>query len=152
MGAQETQKYWLPWLVGMPAEESRAICNLIFGGILDRFPKLRFMIAHGGGSFPITLGRISHGWHCRPDLVNLNDVKDPREYMGRFWVDGITHDTEALHYIIKTFGKDKISYGTDYPFPLGDLRHGQFIEEDQSLSESDKSLIFKDNVKAFLNL
>jgi aminocarboxymuconate-semialdehyde decarboxylase len=152
MGEKEMQKYWLPWLVGMPAEESRAICNMIFGGIFDRFPKLRVMFAHGGGSFPITLGRIAHGYDCRPDLVNLNNVKDPRNYMGRFWVDGITHDSKALKYIIDTFGIDKIAYGTDYPFPLGDLQHGKFIEQDSSIDLASKEKIFKSNILEFLGL
>lgn len=152
MGEKEMQKYWLPWLVGMPAEESRAICNMIFGGIFDKFPKLRVMFAHGGGAFPITLGRISHGWHCRPDLVNLNDVKDPRDYMGKFWVDGITHDSDSLKFIINTFGDSKIAYGTDYPFPLGDLQHGAFIEGDLTLSTETKDRIFRNNILEFLNL
>lgn len=152
MGEKEMQKYWLPWLVGMPAEESRAICNFIFGGIFDRFPKLRVMFAHGGGSFPITLGRISHGYHCRPDLVNLNDVKDPRDYVGRFWVDGITHDSDALKYIINTFGIEKIAYGTDYPFPLGDLEHGKFIENDASLSKFQKDKLMHENILDFLGV
>ncbi len=152
MGEKEMQKYWLPWLVGMPAEESRAICNMIFGGIFDRYPKLRVMFAHGGGSFPITLGRIAHGYDCRPDLVNLNDVKDPRKYMGKFWVDGITHDSKALKYIIDTFGIDKIAYGTDYPFPLGDLQHGKFIEQDGSINLASKERIFKSNIIDFLGL
>ncbi len=152
MGEKEMQKYWLPWLVGMPAEESRAICNFIFGGIFDRFPKLRVMFAHGGGSFPITLGRISHGYHCRPDLVNLNDVKDPRDYVGRFWVDGITHDSDALKYIINTFGIEKIAYGTDYPFPLGDLEHGKFIENDASLSKFQKEKLMHQNILDFLGV
>ena len=124
----------------------------IFGGIFDRFPKLRVMFAHGGGSFPITLGRISHGYHCRPDLVNLNDVKDPRDYVGRFWVDGITHDSEALKYIINTFGIEKISYGTDYPFPLGDLEHGKFIENDASLSKFQKDKLMHENILDFLGV
>ena len=152
MGEKEMQKYWLPWLVGMPAEESRAICNFIFGGIFDRFPKLRVMFAHGGGSFPFTLGRISHGYKCRPDLVNLNDVKDPREYMGKFWVDGITHDSEALKYIINTFGIEKITYGTDYPFPLGDLQHGKFIEQDRTLSDIQKERLMLKNIIEFLGI
>ena len=152
MGEKEMQKYWLPWLVGMPAEESRAICNMIFGGIFDRYPKLRVMFAHGGGAFPITLGRISHGYHCRPDLVNLNDVKDPRDYMGRFWVDGITHDSKALKFTIDTFGNDKITYGTDYPFPLGDLDHGKFIETDHSMDAVLKEKILRNNIIEFLGL
>ena len=62
MGEDQMQKYWLPWLVGMPAETSRAICSMIFGGVFSAFPKLRVAFAHGGGSFPFTIGRIEHGF------------------------------------------------------------------------------------------
>ncbi len=144
MGRDLMRKYWLPWLVGMPAETSRAICSMMFGGVFDRFPKLRVLFAHGGGSWPHTLGRIAHGYNCRPDLVNLNDVKNPREYAGKFWVDGITHDQDALRYTIGVVGTERIAYGTDYPFPLGDLEHGRFIEEMDDLSVEDKSnLLYK---------
>ena len=68
MGERDMQKYWLPWLVGMPAEVSRAICSLIFSGVLERLPNLRICFAHGGGSFPATIGRIEHGFTVRPDL------------------------------------------------------------------------------------
>jgi aminocarboxymuconate-semialdehyde decarboxylase len=68
MGEKTMSKYWLPWLVGMPAETSRAICSMIFGGVFERLPNLRVCFAHGGGSFPITVGRIEHGFNVRPDL------------------------------------------------------------------------------------
>lgn len=152
MGQDQMRKYWLPWLVGMPAETSRAICSMLFGGVFDRFTDLRVMFAHGGGSFPLTLGRISHGWHCRPDLVNLNDVSDPYSYIGKFWVDGITHDQGALRYLIEVMGADKIAYGTDYPFPLGDLEHGKFIEDMPDLDQDTKDKLFYRNLFDFLNM
>ncbi len=152
MGTDQMPNYFMPWLVGMPAEESRALCSLIFGGVFDQFPKLRIMIAHGGGSFPFTLGRISHGYQCRPDLCNVNDVQDPREYVGRFWVDGITHDKDAMRYLIKLMGEDKIMYGTDYPFPLGDLEHGKFLDEMTDLSTATKQKIFGHNVLDWLGM
>jgi aminocarboxymuconate-semialdehyde decarboxylase len=124
---------------------------MIFGGIFDRYPDLKVMFAHGGGSFAHTIGRVSHGWHCRPDLVNLNDVSDPYEYRGKFWVDGITHDQDALRYLIQVMGEDKIAYGTDYPFPLGDLKHGLFIEEMTDLSREVKNKLFNRNVLDFLS-
>ncbi|MDE1885687.1 MAG: amidohydrolase family protein, partial [Xanthomonadaceae bacterium] len=62
MGKESMPKYWLPWLVGMPAEQARAACCLIFGGVLERLPKLRVAFAHGGGAFPYTIGRIEHGF------------------------------------------------------------------------------------------
>lgn len=152
MGEADMQKYWLPWLVGMPAETCRAICSMMFGGIFDKYPKLKVMFAHGGGSFAHTLGRISHGWHCRPDLVNINNVSDPFDYRGKFWVDGITHDQDALRFLIKVIGEDKIAYGTDYPFPLGDLEHGKFILEMDDLSQATKDKLFYKNANAFLGL
>ena len=77
MGADTMSKYWLPWLVGMPAEGSRAISSMIFGGVFDKFPKLRVMFAHAGGSFLGTLGRIDHAYHSRPDLCAINIKKRP---------------------------------------------------------------------------
>ena len=76
-------KYWLPWLVGMPAETSLAICSMIFGGVFERFPNLRVAFAHGGGAFPITIGRIEHGFHVRPDLVAVDNQINPRHYLAR---------------------------------------------------------------------
>tara|TARA_A100001011_G_scaffold84310_2_gene88087 strand:- start:13416 stop:14420 length:1005 start_codon:yes stop_codon:yes gene_type:complete len=152
MGMEDMKKYWLPWLVGMPAETCRAICSMMFGGVFDKFPKLKIMFAHGGGSFAFTLGRISHGWHCRPDLVNLNGVSDPYDYKGKFWVDGITHDSKALRYLIDTIGIDKVAYGTDYPFPLGDLEHGKFIENHPNLSQQEKEKLLYQNALNFLGL
>lgn len=151
MGQEKMPSYFLPWLVGMPAETSLAICSMIFGGVFDRFPKLKVMFAHGGGSFPFTLGRVSHGWHCRPDLCDVNKIQDPRDYVGRFWVDGITHDIEALKFLIQTIGAEKITYGTDYPFPLGDLEHGKFIHE-SDLPDEVKRAIFSQNLLQFLSL
>jgi aminocarboxymuconate-semialdehyde decarboxylase len=152
MGTDKMSSYFLPWLVGMPAETSLAICSMIFGGVFDAFPKLRVMFAHGGGSFPFTVGRVSHGWHARPDLCNINEISDPRNYIGKFWIDGITHDDEALKYLIQLFGPEKIAYGTDYPFPLGDLEHGRFIEQMNGLSDKAKSQILGKTALEFLGL
>jgi aminocarboxymuconate-semialdehyde decarboxylase len=152
MGEEKMPKYFLPWLVGMPAETTLAACSMIFGGVFDAFPKLRVMFAHAGGSLPFTIGRISHGWQARQDLCNVNNIKDPYTYLDKFWVDGITHDTKAFKYLLDIMGEDKICYGTDYPFPLGDLEHGKFIEEMDDLTASTKDKLLNKNVKAWLNL
>ncbi len=152
MGADRNERYWLSWLVGMPAETTNAIASMIFGGVFDRFPRLKVMFAHAGGAFPFTVGRLSHGWNVRPDLCNVNDVRDPYEYIGRFWVDSITHDPAALRYLIDVMGADRIAYGTDFPFPLGDLEHGKMIEDMHDLSATLKHQLFQDNVMNFLGL
>ncbi len=151
MGQDKMKKYWLPWLVGMPAETTRAICSMIFGGIFEQFPQLRVCFAHAGGSFLPTIGRIEHGFNCRPDLVAVHNDINPREYIGRFWVDSITHDPEMLHYILNKIGTDKVCLGSDYPFPLGDLEIGQFIEH-MNLPDATVQRIFCNNSLNWLKL
>ncbi len=138
MGQNQMQRYWLPWLVGMPAETSRAACSMIFGGIFERLPALRVNFAHGGGSLLPTIGRITRGFECRPDLVAIDNKVNPKNYLGKFWVDSIVHDPLMLEYVLKILGSKKITFGSDYPFPLGDLELGKFIEEmelDQVIKE-----------------
>jgi aminocarboxymuconate-semialdehyde decarboxylase len=142
MGEESMKKYWLPWLVGMPAETSRAVCSMIFGGVLERLPNLRVCFSHAGGSFLTTLGRVEHGFNCRPDLVAIDNPINPRDYVSKFWVDSITHDIDLLKYLLKMQGSSKICFGTDYPFPLGDLEIGKFIEE------SDLSIQVKEDIFA----
>jgi len=151
MGFYSMKKYWLPWLVGMPAETSRAACSMIFGGVLERLPKLRVCFSHAGGSFLPTLGRIEHGFNCRPDLVAIDNQVNPREYVGKFWVDSITHDIDALKYILNMQGSKRVCLGSDYPFPLGDLEIGKFIEE-SDLSNTQIEDIFCNATLEWLDL
>jgi aminocarboxymuconate-semialdehyde decarboxylase len=151
MGEKNMQRYWLPWLVGMPAETTRAICSMIFGGIFERLPKLRVNFAHAGGSFLTTLGRIAHGFECRPDLVALDNNVDPRSYVGKFWVDSATHDERLLRYVLEMQGSMRVALGTDYPFPLGDLTVGKFIE-DMHLSVQEIEDIFCNSTLEWLAL
>lgn len=151
MGFDTMKKYWLPWLVGMPAETSRAACSMIFGGVLERLPKLRVCFSHAGGSFLPTIGRIEHGFNCRPDLVAIDNPINPREYLGKFWVDSITHDIDALKYILNMQGSKRVCLGSDYPFPLGDLEIGKFIEE-SDLSPQEIEDIFSNSTLEWLKL
>lgn len=131
MGEAQMQKYWLPWLVGMPAETSRAICSMIFSGVLEKVKSLRVAFAHGGGSFPATIGRIQHGFDCRPDLVAVDNTVPPMEYLGKFWLDSLVHDRTMLDLLVNKFGADKIAMGSDYPFPLGENHPGELIRSMQ---------------------
>lgn len=148
-------RYWLPWLVGMPAETCIAVCSCIFGGVFDRLPTLRMCFAHGGGSFPGTIGRLEHGHACRPDLVAVDNPRGPREYLAqcapmhgggraghsasdesmggteipaRFYVDSLVHDADAMRLLVRLFSARRIALGSDYPFPLGEPRPGELVE------------------------
>lgn len=151
MGEDQMQKYWLPWLVGMPAETSRAICSMIFGGVFANFPKLRVAFAHGGGSFPFTLGRIEHGFNVRPDLVAVDNDTNPRDYIGKFWVDSLVHDKKAMEFLLETMGEDHICLGSDYPFPLGEHRPGELIEK-MKLGKNASEKLFYKNAFAWLGV
>lgn len=151
MGEKEMRQYWLPWLVGMPAETSRAICSMIFGGVFEQFPKLRVAFAHGGGSFPFTIGRIEHGFNVRPDLTAVDNNKNPRHYLRKFWLDSLVHDADVLQYLLKLVGDEKICVGTDYPFPLGESHAGKLIKEMELNNEVKEKLFYK-NAREWLGL
>lgn len=158
LGKERMPKYWLPWLVGMPAETSLAICSMIFGGVFERFPKLRVAFAHGGGAFPITAGRIEHGFHVRPDLCAVDNQVNPKQYLAqdgtpaRFYVDSLVHDPDALRLLLKLFGAQRVALGSDYPFPLGETHPGALIESMNELSAKDKSQLLCGTAREFLGL
>ena len=150
MGEADMQKYWLPWLVGMPAEASRAICSLIFSGALEKLPDLRICFAHGGGAFPATIGRIEHGFNVRPDLFPDNP-HGPRKYLEKLYFDSLVHEPAVLDYLVDLVGADRVMLGTDYPFPLGELAPGKLIASmpyDDSIKES----MFSDSALNWLKL
>jgi aminocarboxymuconate-semialdehyde decarboxylase len=156
MGKTRMPKYWLPWLVGMPAETSLAICSMMFGGVFERFPRLRVAFAHGGGSFPFTAGRIEHAFHVRPDLVAVDNNVNPRSYLARdgkaarFYVDSLVHDPSALRLLLDLFGAERIALGSDYPFPLGEHSPGALIERMADLDEKTRNQVLFDTGREFI--
>ncbi len=129
LGEDRMKEYWLPWLVGMPTELAIALTSLIGGGVFERYPKLRFAFAHGGGAAPGIFGRIEHGFRVRPDLCMHRNPKAPRDYLGRFWVDALVHDPGMLRQILTLFGENRVCIGSDYPYPLGEDRPGSLVRE-----------------------
>lgn len=151
MGEQDMQKYWLPWLVGMPAETSRAICSLIFSGTLGKCENLRICFAHGGGSFPSGIGRIQHGFEVRPDLCAVDNQTNPRDYFGKIYFDSLVHDAEMLRFLVKLAGAERVALGSDYPFPLGEPEPGKLIES-MSFDEATKANLLHGAAIKWLNL
>jgi len=161
-GKERMPKYWLPWLVGMPAETSLAICSMIFGGVFERFPKLRVAFAHGGGAFPFTIGRIEHAFHVRPDLISMENKTNPRKYLARadkqkitparFYVDSLVHDAGALRMLLNLFGAERVALGSDYPFPLGEAHPGKLIESIKELSSQEKMRLLSGTAREFLGM
>lgn len=154
-------RHWMPWLVGMPAETCIAVCSLLMGGVLERLPKLRICFAHGGGSFPFTLGRIEHGFFARPDLCQTRTPTPPSAFLAKalpdgqhqpaaFFVDSLTHDPYAVRTLIRLFGAERVALGSDYPFPLGEEVPGEMIESIRDLPKSDLRALLFGTAMAFL--
>ncbi len=152
LGKERLGKYWLAWLVGMPAETATAICSVIFGGVLERLPRLRIGFAHGGGAFPSIIGRIERGFVSRPDLCAVHNIQNPRRYLGRFYVDSLVHDADALRGLIRLMGAERVALGSDYPFPLGETEPGSLIEMASDLSPEVKARLLAGTAREFLGL
>ncbi|HEV8199680.1 MAG TPA: amidohydrolase family protein [Candidatus Polarisedimenticolia bacterium] len=150
LGSERMRRYFLPWLVGMPAELSLALCSLAMGGVLERLPGLRLAFAHGGGAFPFTLGRIDAGYRARPDLCALDSPKPPGAYLDRIVVDSLVHDPEALRFLVLKLGPERIALGSDFPFPLGEAEPGRLIESLSELPASARDRMLGGTALAFL--
>ena len=151
LGSDRMNLYWLPWLVGMPAETALSICSLIFGAVFEKLPKLRIAFAHGGGAFPSIIGRLEHGYNVRPDIVATHNKHNPRDYIGKFYLDSLVHEPSVLQYMIDLFGADCIALGSDYPFPLGEENPGEMIKN-MKLEKNIVSALYADTALKWLNL
>lgn len=149
LGEDRMSKYWLKWLVGMPAETTLAIASIVMGGIVEKFPKLRLCFAHGGGAYAATLGRIDHGFEVRPDLCQTATTTKPSELLRHIYVDSLVHQERALRVLVETFGTDRVSLGSDYPFPLGEHVPGELIEA-MEMSAAEKEQLLSGTALAFL--
>ena len=117
IGRERTQKYYLKNLLGNPYDTGVAAASLIFGGVLDAFPKLEVNLPHAGGTFPWLIGRLDHGTKVRPELRHMKRL--PSEYLRRFTYDTIGHNDHINQALINLVGADRVVLGSDYCFDMG---------------------------------
>lgn len=151
-GAERMSKHMLSWLVGMPAETQCSILSLILSGAFEKLPEsLKICFAHGGGSFAFLLGRVDNAWRHR-DIVRAHCPKPPSEYAKRFYTDSAVFSDRSLRLLIDTMGSDRVMYGSDYPFPLGEQVLGAGIRQSKVLSEAEKNKVMAANACDFFGL
>jgi aminocarboxymuconate-semialdehyde decarboxylase len=119
--------------------------------VLERLPKLRIAFAHGGGSFPSTIGRIEHGFVARPDLCAIDNNHNPKEYLKKIYFDSLVHEPAMLDYLMKLTDAGRIALGSDYPFPLGEDEPGKMIES-MPYDDKTKELLLHGSALSWLNL
>lgn len=152
MGDERMNKYMLKWLVAMAAETQLSILSLILSGAFERLPEnLRLCFAHGGGSFAYLLGRVDNAWRHR-DIVREDCPHPPSHYTDRFYVDSCIFDPKSLRLLLDVMGEDRVLFGTDYPFPLGEQEPGALIRETPGVDERLRRKLFQENNERFFGL
>ena len=114
---ERLDRFYLANTVGQPAENAVALSHLIFGGVLDRHPRLRLVVAHGGGYLPTAIGRSDHAWRVRPEAHRC--AHEPSHYLRRIWFDTVVHDELALRHLVEVAGGAQVVLGSDFPFDMG---------------------------------
>ncbi|MEP7032098.1 MAG: amidohydrolase family protein, partial [Pseudolabrys sp.] len=147
-GADRLKSYYLANLIGNPLDTTIAAASLLFGGVMDRYPKLKVMLAHGGGFTPYQAPRWEHGWKVRAE-AKVNIKTQPKNIAGRFLYDTILHSSQTLEAMIGLVGVERVMLGSDYPYDMAMLdcvAHVQGLK----ISDADKTAILSGNFEKFL--
>jgi aminocarboxymuconate-semialdehyde decarboxylase len=148
-GADRLKSYYLGNLIGNPLDTTIAAACLYFGGVMDRYPKLKIMLAHGGGFTPYQAARWEHGWKVRPE-PKKNIAKQPQSIAKRFLYDTILHSDETLEKMIELVGADHVLLGSDYPYDMAMLDCVAHVKA-LKISEADKASILSGRAEALLS-
>ena len=144
LGTDRLNTYHLGNLIGNPTEDALAVASIIFGGVLKEFPRLKFYVAHGGGSCPFLRGRWEHGWRVRDDAKTRID-RPPSEYFRLFYFDSLTHSGPALNYLVDAVGPERVMLCSDYPYDMSDTDPVRAIAALPGISDAQRELIYGGN-------
>ncbi len=150
VGRERMLKYHLGNFLGNPYESGIAAASLIFGGVMDAFPKLDVMLPHAGGSFPWLIGRMDHGTTVRTECKHM--TKPPSSYLRRFHYDTITHSDQILMNLIQLVGVDRVVMGSDCPADMSYTRPVDVVERLKDLSSNERDAIVSGNAAKLLRM
>ena len=150
-GLDRLLEYYLNNLIGNPLDTTIAAANLIFSGMLEKYPRLKIILAHAGGQLPYIIGRMEHGYQVRPECKDKVH-KSPMAFFKNFYFDIITHNPDALRYLISFAGSDHVLLGSDYPYDMGDLNPVQTVSQLPGIKAKDRQKIMRENAIALFGL
>jgi aminocarboxymuconate-semialdehyde decarboxylase len=151
IGGQRTAPFYLSNILGFPFDTTVAACHLIFGGVLDRHPKLQFSLPHGGGVLLMLTGRMDHAATVRPEIKKLQLPRPPSEYLQQFTFDTLVHSKSVMEFVISEVGAERIMIGSDYCFDMGYERPVHFLDQ-VNITSSQRKMILGDNAARLLKL
>ena len=149
-GERYGSQYFLRNLLGNPYEVGIAAACLVFGGVMDAFPKLQVMLPQAGGTFPWLVGRMDHGWEVREECRQIS--APPSAYLQRFYYDTITHHPGIMRSLIDLVGAERVVLGSDYDQDMSYERPVEFVDSIPGLTPRERKLILEDNAARLLNL
>ena len=144
-------RYHLPNTIGNLADRAVTFASLVFGGVMDACPELKVCLAHGGGYACYGAGRMDRGWQVRSE-ARVNIRQPPSAYLGQFWYDCLTHNEDALRYLIDAVGIDRVVFGTDWPFDMAIDDPVNWVRGLTRLAVDEKDAILGGNVARLLDL
>jgi aminocarboxymuconate-semialdehyde decarboxylase len=148
-GVDRMKSYYLNNLIGNPLDTTIAAACLVFGGVIERFPNIKFFMVHGGGFTPYQAGRWQHGWHVRPE-PQKHLKKPPAETIRTFYWDTILHGQPALEFLVKEFGAAHVILGSDYPYDMGTFECARQVKA-LPISDLDKATILNGMTQKLLS-
>jgi aminocarboxymuconate-semialdehyde decarboxylase len=151
VGGQRTAPFYLSNMLSFPFDTAIAACHLIFGGVLDRYPKLQFCLPHGGGVLLMLMGRIDHGSTVRPEIEKLRLPQPPSKYLQRFTFDTLVHSKSVMEFVIGEVGAERIMIGSDYCLDMGYERPVHFLNQ-VNITSTQRKMILGDNAARILKL
>jgi aminocarboxymuconate-semialdehyde decarboxylase len=144
-----TATHYLVNTIGQPLETTIALSHLIFGGVLDAYPTLKIVAAHGGGYLPTYAGRSDHAHSVRPEAA-VHTRRPPSDYLRRIWFDCLVYDPLTLRHLVDRVGASQVVAGTDYPFDMGHYDVHALIDATPGLSEDERASILGGNASALI--
>ena len=150
MGANRAQRFYMANTLGNPYDTGIAVTNLVFGGVMDRFPKLNIVLPHAGGVIPYLAGRLEHSQHVRPEVKGTAQ-RPFMEYVRRFHYDTITHSAPLLKFLVDLVGVERVMLGSDYCFDMGYERPREIIDA-LKLRPADRDALYGGNAARVLGL
>ena len=147
-GAERLKSYYLTNLIGNPLDTTIAAACLVFGGVIGRYPRIKFLMVHGGGFVPYQAGRFRHGWQVRPE-PRANLKAPPDATLDKLYFDTIVHSRAALEFLVASSGAQRVLLGSDYPFDMGTLECARQVRA-LSVSDADKATILGGAVMTLL--
>jgi len=143
--------HFLTNVIGNPLDTTFALSHIVFGGVLERYPGIKFVAAHGGGYLGHYPARMDHAFRVRPECHDFIK-KTPRHYMKKIYWDTMVFGQEQLEHLVKLWGADHVVIGTDYPYDMGYYKPVAFVNGTKSLSRAQKDAIIGGNAAKLLGL